>query len=222
LTDQIKSLPSNIKHTILFLNSDSKTLVIRFSETRRKHPLSNNTRTLKEAIELESHILEPLATAADLRINTNKMTIVELRKKIKASVSDQTNQSSTLITFMSFGFKNGTPIDADFIFDVRCLPNPYWDKELRQFSGQHERIINFLDNEPEVLDMFEDISSFVDRWIPKFIANERSYVTIAIGCTGGFHRSVYLSEKLTQWFLTKHTNTQLQHRELRYIEGLNK
>lgn len=218
LVDQLKQLPDSIKYSIIYLDADSKTLMKRFSETRRKHPLSDGKTTLKEAIEIETHILEPLSAAADLYINTSRMSVVELRKKIRQQICAEENAKMMSVTFMSFGFKRGVPIDADFVFDVRCLPNPYWQPELRELTGQHPDIVDFLGSQREVNDMFHDISTFVDRWLPHFADNQRSYVTVAIGCTGGMHRSVYLSERLKAWYSVKHNNVKINHRELKKLQ----
>ena len=198
---------------ILFLDAKSEILIKRFNETRRKHPLSNQTTDLKESIQLEHELLGPIADSANLIIDTSSLNLYDLRDLIKQRVIDQ--QEDTLsLQFQSFGFKHGIPIDVDFVFDVRCLPNPYWKSDLRNFTGQQQPVIDFLENETDVQDMLTDISKFVMRWLPKFIANNRSYLTIAIGCTGGKHRSVFLSEQLYDVFKNVHNNTQLRHREL--------
>lgn len=201
---------------ILFLDAKSEILIKRFSETRRKHPLSNQTTDLKESIQLERELLDPIADSANLTIDTSGLNLHELRDLIKQRVIDQKEETLSL-QFQSFGFKHGIPIDVDFVFDVRCLPNPYWKSHLRNYTGQQQPVIDFLAKEEDVQDMLTDIREFVTRWLPKFIANNRSYLTIAIGCTGGQHRSVFLSEQLYDVFKSVHDNTQLRHRELNKI-----
>jgi len=208
---EIESL-EDVDTQIVFLDSTSATLVKRFSETRRKHPLSNQKRDLKEALELETTLLDPISGKADLTIDTTKLTIHELRDLISTRITK--NKKSLALLIQSFGFKNGVPVDVDFVFDVRCLPNPHWVPNLRSLTGLDSKIEAFLEDHDEVENMFTDIQSFLDRWLPKFIANNRSYMTIGIGCTGGQHRSVYMSEKLFEAFKTKYENIQVKHREL--------
>ena len=124
------------------------------------------------------------------------------------------DQVGATLLFKSFGYKHGTPLDADFVFDIRCLPNPYWEQELRKYSGLDEPVIAFLDRQEEVAAMFSDICNFMEKWIPYFEREQRAYLTIAVGCTGGQHRSVYLTEKLAKYFSAKHVRTQVRHREL--------
>ncbi len=210
----IKQLPKDVQSDIIYLDANSKTLIKRFSETRRKHPLSNKQVALKEAIKAESHLLEPIASASDLTINTSQMSVHELRDIIVKRVSVLSSSTSMAILFISFGFKRGVPIDADIVYDVRCLPNPYWIQQLRSQTGRDQAVIEFLDNQPEVTEMFEDIQQYLDKWLPQFESNNRSYMTIAIGCTGGMHRSVYLSERLKNWYAERYDNVQVRHREL--------
>lgn len=198
---------------ILFLDARSPILIQRFSETRRKHPLSGQTTDLKEAIALERQLLEPIANSADLTIDTSNLTLHQLRDLVKQRIVGNTGPGMAL-QFQSFGFKRGIPVDVDLVFDVRCLPNPYWKPHLRGFSGQDQPVIDFLQGQDDVEDMYADISNYLDRWLPSFVANNRSYFTVAIGCTGGQHRSVYLCERLYKSFKDKYTNTQLRHREL--------
>ncbi|MDH5395226.1 MAG: RNase adapter RapZ, partial [Gammaproteobacteria bacterium] len=182
-------------------------------ETRRKHPLSGKETPLNEAIIQERHLLEPISAKADLRIDTSSTNVHQLRDLVKARV-DRADNKSISIMFESFGFKHGVPIDADFVFDVRCLPNPHWVPELRALTGFDEPVINYLNEHEEVKEMFDDISHFLDKWIPRFEQDNRSYITIAIGCTGGQHRSVYLVNKLAKLIKNKHNNALSRHREL--------
>ncbi len=202
-----------LKTEILFLDARSPILIQRFSETRRKHPLSGQATDLKEAIALERQYLEPIANSADLTIDTSSLTLHQLRDLIKQRIVENEAPGMAL-QFQSFGFKYGIPVDVDLVFDVRCLPNPYWKPHLRSFSGQDQPVIEFLEAEEDVNEMFDDISHYLKRWLPKFSANNRSYFTVAIGCTGGQHRSVYLSERLYNAFKQDHQNTQVRHREL--------
>jgi UPF0042 nucleotide-binding protein len=204
-----KTIPTEI----LFLDANSQTLLKRFSESRRKHPLSSESVGLREAIEKESELLEPISILANLTIDTSNMSLQALRQTVKARMlEDQTNAMALL--FQSFGFKNGVPVDADIVYDVRCLPNPYWDSSLRALTGLDDDVKKFLGDESEVSEMLEDISNYLEKWLPKFEANNRSYITVAVGCTGGQHRSVYLCERLAESFAGKISNVQVRHREV--------
>jgi UPF0042 nucleotide-binding protein len=197
---------------VIYLDANKATLIKRFSETRRKHPLSGNELDLAEAIGVEKMLLAPIADIASLTINTSNLNLYELRDMVLGRVVKQ-SQSGLSLLFMSFGYKHGIPLDADLVFDVRCLPNPYWKTELRGFTGQDEPVIAFLEAEPEVQSMMTDIHDFLQKWLPSFKQNRR-YLTVAIGCTGGQHRSVYLCQKLRDSFLPDYENTQVRHREL--------
>ncbi len=204
-----KTIPTEI----LFLDANSQTLLKRFSESRRKHPLSSESVGLREAIDKESELLEPISVLANLTIDTSNMSLQALRQTVKGRMlDDQTNAMALL--FQSFGFKNGVPVDADIVYDVRCLPNPFWDNSLRALTGLDDAVKKFLGDESEVSEMLEDISNYLEKWLPKFEANNRSYITVAVGCTGGQHRSVYLCERLAESFVGKISNVQVRHREL--------
>ncbi len=204
---------ANLKYQIIYLEADESILVKRYKETRRKHPLTNDHVSLLEGIALEKKLLDPLAKQYSLRIDTTHTSPQNLRKQIvDFSIGEQ--QGGTTLLFKSFGYKHGTPLDADFVFDIRCLPNPYWQQELRKYSGLDEPIISFLEEQQEVTDMFNDICSFIEKWLHAFQQEDRAYITIAIGCTGGQHRSVYLSEKLAKYFSLTEIRTQVRHREL--------
>ncbi|OUD14305.1 RNase adapter RapZ [Thioflexithrix psekupsensis] len=198
---------------ILFLESEDAVLIKRFSETRRKHPLTTDQLPLAEAIRHERALLAPLATRADIRINTSQMHVHQLRDMIRARVGLQPSEQLSLL-FQSFGFKYGVPSDVDFVFDVRCLPNPYWQMELRHQTGQESDVQQFLQSQPQVQQMLSSIRDFLEQWLPAFIADNRSYLTIAIGCTGGRHRSVYIAEQLALHFKTNRRGVLLRHREL--------
>lgn len=197
---------------VIYLDASKPTLIKRFSETRRKHPLSSDGIDLPEAIESEKKLLEPIADLASLTIDTSQLTLYQLREVVLERVARKTHTDLSL-QFMSFGYKHGIPVDADLVFDVRCLPNPYWKQELRAFTGRDQPVIDFLDSEPEVKAMLDDISQFLQKWLPSFQQNRR-YLTVAIGCTGGQHRSVYLCEKLQATFNTQREQVQVRHREL--------
>jgi len=203
----------NIDREIVFLDAQGDTLLQRFSATRRKHPLSDDNISLAEAINREKTLLDSISNLADLSIDTTHLSLQELREQVKSRVAEKATKDIALM-FHSFGFKHGVPIDADFVFDVRCLPNPFWDPSLRKYTGRDEPIIEFLKKEPEVNQMFHDIFSFLDRWVASFEANNRSYLTVAIGCTGGQHRSVFLVEQLAAAFSGRSSNIQIRHREM--------
>ncbi len=200
---------------VLFLDARTPTLIQRFSETRRKHPLSDESTDLREAIATERRLLEPIADVADLVIDTTNLTLHQLRDLVKKRIVGN-DPSGMAVLFESFGFKRGVPVDADLVFDVRCLPNPYWKPQLRALTGCDAAVIEFLQAQPLVSDMQADISNYLNRWLPHFEANNRSYITIAIGCTGGQHRSVYLAEQLGKAFSGQHGNVLVRHRELNH------
>lgn len=205
-----------VEVTVIYLDSASPALVKRFSETRRKHPLSNLQRDLREALDLESTLLDPISDLADLSVDTTSLTIHELRDLIRTRVAKDTHEFALL--FQSFAYKRGVPVDADLVFDVRCLPNPHWQPELKTLTGMNEPVQEFLDSQVDFAEMYQDLSAYLDHWLPKFEQNNRSYLTIAIGCTGGQHRSVYLSQKLFNHYRSRFANVQIRHRELQVSE----
>lgn len=218
-TDGISELPgildkldSEVVPEVLYLDADETILLQRFSATRRKHPLTNDHNSLAEAIEQENHYLAPIAVRADLKIDTSSLSVQELREQVRVQLVRR--PKGLALQFLSFGFKHGIPRDADLVFDVRCLPNPFWDKSLRMYTGRDKPIQEFLRGEPAVNEMFDDIHRFVQRWLPQYEKNQRSYLTIAIGCTGGQHRSVYLAEQLSAIFKETYATTQIRHRDL--------
>ena len=206
--DKLKAQGINVK--VLFLESTKQALVKRFSETRRRHPLSNDDITLGESIELERKLLAPLSELGH-HIDTSDLSANTLRGWVKDFVA-QEGKNITLL-FSSFGFKHGIPLDADFVFDVRCLPNPHYDPKLRPMTGRDAPVKAFLEQQPMVHDMYQDIQNFVTRWLPSFIQENRSYLTIAIGCTGGQHRSVHIVEELGKHF-SQQQQVLIRHREL--------
>lgn len=201
---------------IVYLDSSSPALVKRFSETRRKHPLSDNNTDLREALEVEKELLRPISNMADLILDTTNLSIHELRDLIKSRVAQE--HLGFALLFQSFAYKNGVPVDADIVFDVRCLPNPHWKPNLRSLTGLDNPVQQFLDGQPEFLEMFDDLSAHLRTWLPRFEANNRSYMTIAVGCTGGQHRSVYICLKLFNYFAPQWENVQIRHRELSKIQ----
>ena len=198
---------------IVFLEADNDILIQRFSETRRRHPLTDEHNDLEAAIGLERELLAPLRDAALLQINTSRTTLHELREIIRSRVAERSRGQLSLM-IQSFGFKHGMPRNADFVFDMRCLPNPHWHPELRPLTGRDAAVAEFLEQDNKVGQMFKDISTLLGRWIPCFEGEGRSYLTIAIGCTGGQHRSVYMTERLKQHFDAQGRPCLCNHREL--------
>ncbi|WP_049723616.1 RNase adapter RapZ [Gilvimarinus polysaccharolyticus] len=204
---------AGLPFTVVFLDADANKIVQRFSETRRKHPLSDKHTNLIEAIETEQQLLLPMRDSADWVVDTSTLNMHQLRDLVRERVAEP-NVEGMAVLFESFGFKHGPPNNADLVFDARCLPNPHWDPNLRSQTGLNPDVAKFLDEQPLVQDMLLDIQGFLTRWWPHYQANNRSYTTIAIGCTGGQHRSVYLCEKLQAHFATQLDNVQVRHREL--------
>jgi len=217
----MQSLPANLdeleqlglSYKILFLEADEEILVKRFSETRRKHPLTDHSTALVEGIQREKELLEPLALAAARRIDTSDTTAQELRGLVRDFAGREIGESLTLL-FESFGYKHSVPRDADFVFDVRCLPNPHWQEDLQPLSGLDPEVKAFLEQSTNVGEMIRQIHAFLEHWLPAFQAEHRSYITVAIGCTGGQHRSVFIADQLAQGFRNKPFNIQVRHREL--------
>ncbi|WP_281646644.1 RNase adapter RapZ [Parendozoicomonas sp. Alg238-R29] len=203
----------NLTGDIIYLDADHETLLKRFSATRRRHPLSDGESSLDEAIRKEAEVLGFIADAADMRVDTSRLSLHDLRSVIRQRVAGKERHELSL-QFQSFGFKKGVPIDADFVFDVRCLPNPYWREELRGMTGQQQPVQDFLSAHESVTRMRDDIFQFVHNWLPAFESGNRSYLTIGIGCTGGQHRSVYISELLAKAFEGIMASVQVRHREL--------
>lgn len=204
---------ANVPFHVLFLDTRLPVLMQRFSETRRKHPLSDKQTNLEEAVVTEQELLEPIRDAADQVLDTSNLNLHELRDLVKERVVGP-HETSMAILFESFGYKHGLPINADLVFDARCLPNPHWKTALRPLTGRDQGVIEFLEQEPDVAAMYADIELYLTHWLPRYKANNRSYMTIAIGCTGGQHRSVYLSEKLHAHFVQKFDNVQVRHRDI--------
>jgi RNase adapter protein RapZ len=202
-----------LRSEILFLHADDDTLIKRFSETRRRHPLSDRQTPLAEAVEHERSLLAPILGRADLVIDTTATTLHQLRELVRERL-DRRNDSRLSLLFLSFGFKHGLPKDADFVFDARCLPNPHWEPRLRPLCGRDPEVCQYLEAQPEVDQMLRQIGDFIETWLPLFEKENRSYLTVAIGCTGGQHRSVYLAERLSRRFNQQRDNVAVRHREL--------
>jgi UPF0042 nucleotide-binding protein len=198
---------------VVFLHASDEILLKRYSETRRRHPLDLGSMPLQEAIAQERRLLEPIVACADLIIDTGGTNIYQLRELIRARIHETPREVMSLL-FESFGFKNGVPTDADFVFDVRCLPNPHWEPQLRPLTGLDQPVIQFLACQPEALEMVADLRRLLETWLPRFEISDRSYLTVAIGCTGGQHRSVFIAEALTHYFSGIRHHVMVRHREL--------
>jgi UPF0042 nucleotide-binding protein len=208
---QLKTL--GLQYQIIFLEAEESVLVRRFKETRRKHPMTDKLTPLLEAVRLEKTMLDPLSRNAAVRFDTTHTTPHELRHLVHNYAQSADTPGMTLM-FESFGFKKGTPLDADYVFDVRCLPNPHWQEELRSLTGLDAPVVRFLDSEEQVQNMHQQLCHFLETWLPSFEAEHRSYMTIAVGCTGGQHRSVYLVNRLADYFSNKGIKALVRHREL--------
>ena len=204
---------TGLKVRVIFLQSDDKTLIRRYSETRRKHPLTDNTTPLVCGITEERRLLAPLEQDADRRIDTTRTNPLELRSIIR-DFAEARGQTGTTLVLKSFGFKYGTPMDADYLFDIRCLPNPYWKTELRDLSGLDEPVVRFFHRSPLVTQMVNQIAVFLEFWLPYFDLENRSYLMVALGCTGGQHRSVFVTEELASRFRLQELTVQTDHRDL--------
>ncbi|MCG8433054.1 MAG: RNase adapter RapZ [Gammaproteobacteria bacterium] len=206
--DELRASDLNVE--IIFLSADQETLFMRYSETRRKHPLSDEDRSLRDAIRQETGLLAPLAEQADLSIDTTHTSVHELRELIRMRMHHEASANLSILV-ESFAFKHGVPGDADFVFDVRCLPNPYWEPGLKDFTGKDREVIDYLESQDDVKAMLRDILELLKTWLPKFIAGNRSYMTIAIGCTGGQHRSVYFAERIAASLQEQYSHVVVRH-----------
>ncbi|HEY3699376.1 MAG TPA: RNase adapter RapZ [Spongiibacteraceae bacterium] len=209
----LEALPADVHTEVLYLDADDDSLIKRFSETRRRHPLSDEHTALSEAIAAEKRLLEPIAMVAGLTLDTRNMNVHELRGNLRTRVLGR-NAAGLSLLFVSFGYKRGVPVDSDLVFDLRVLPNPHWDPLLRSLTGHDGAVIAFLDEKSEVNEMFNDIYNMLRKWLPKFLAGNRSYLTVSLGCTGGQHRSVYMAERLAKAFSSEFKDVQVRHREL--------
>ena len=218
---EIKHLPGMIaelkkeglRTELVFIEANDGILTRRYSETRRKHPLSSRSVSLSAAINKERSIMGELSELADTRIDTSYTQMHELRELVRRRIA-QHPLSALSIQFTSFGYKHGIPLDADFVFDTRCLPNPYWKKNLRSLTGRNKSVIKFLSGQKQVGKMINHIKSFLSAWIPLFEADNRSYLCIGVGCTGGHHRSVYIVERLSEYFRKEGKHVIINHRDM--------
>ncbi|MGB5346123.1 MAG: RNase adapter RapZ [Woeseia sp.] len=214
LPDVIHELRSTgIQTDVIFLQASNDILLKRYSETRRRHPLAEAGSALRGAIARERELLGPVINLSDLVIDTSRSSVYELADTIRERIDRRAPRGLSVLV-ESFGFKHGIPADADFVFDLRSLPNPYWQPELRPLTGQQKEVQEFLDAQPAFLRMYNDILQFLLRWIPEYAHSERSYLTVAIGCTGGQHRSVYMTEKLAAALSQEHPSVLTRHSEI--------
>ncbi|EGU43725.1 RNase adapter RapZ [Vibrio splendidus] len=217
VTDTLEQLESatNIDVDVLFLDASKQTLLKRYSETRRIHPLSigQEKLSLEQAIDLEKTLLSPLAEQASIVIDSSDCNLYELSEKVRFKIEGKEKQE-LIIVFQSFGFKFGLPSDADYVFDVRFLPNPHWEPDLRPMTGLDAPIHSFLEQHQEVIELKQQIQGFVEQWLPMLEKNNRSYLSVAIGCTGGKHRSVYLTQKIGEYFEQLGHQVQIRHASL--------
>ncbi len=213
-SDVIRQLRADGIHPqVIFLEAEDNVLITRFKETRRRHPLTSKDCTLSEAISRERALLAPLKENADVVIDTTHTHLYQLRDLVRQRLYESAPDSFSVL-LQSFGYKNGVPQDADMVFDARCLPNPFWQPELRSLTGQDQEVIRYLEAQPEAAKMLASLEGFLDQWIPAFEHDNRAYLNIAIGCTGGQHRSVYLVEKLAEHLNGKRETVIVRHREL--------
>ena len=204
---------SDIEYSSIFTDADNATLIRRYGESRRLHPLSRKHLSLDQAILQETHLLAPLSSTADLRIDTSTLSIHDLSEQICERILGHKEKELVLV-FESFGFKHGTPKDADFVFDARFLPNPHWVPELRPLTGLDGPVRDYLQAQPDVMLYSQQIDTLLSNWLPHLERNNRSYVTVAIGCTGGQHRSVFITEQLAASFRARNKTVQVRHRTL--------
>ncbi len=202
-----------IQTTTLFLHSSTKILLSRFNATRRLHPLTNTKLDLKSAILKEASIMQGLKENSNLIIDTDELSPIQLKKQILSKISFIKKSEDILIQIQSFGYKNNIPNDSDFVFDVRCLKNPFWNKSLRLLSGKDSKVKSFIKRDPLALEMELHIIKFLNKWVPRFLKSDRNYLTISVGCTGGQHRSVYITEKVSM-NLRKKYNILVKHRDM--------
>jgi RNase adapter protein RapZ len=219
--DDLASIPSliadlrraGLRCEVLYLHAEDEVLLRRYAETRRRHPLAGGDRSLADAIAEERRLLHPLVDSADLVIDTSRMSVHALRDAIATRVETRAPGGLSIL-FESFGFKHGTPGDADFVFDARTLPNPYWEPALQPLTGRDANVIEFLEASPRVERMVGDLIRFIEGRLPEYEEANRGYLTLAIGCTGGQHRSVYLVERLAQHFRKKYPQLLVRHNAL--------
>ena len=208
-------IKENIAYTTIFLHSSSQTIISRYNATRRLHPLTSNKQSLSDSIISEKDIMQYLKEKSTIIIDTDNLTPIMLKEKILNITKKIIKKNDILIQIQSFGFKNDIPNDSDFVFDVRCLRNPFWNKKLRNLNGKNKSVSDYLGQDPLSRQMQKDILMFLTKWIIKFQKNDRSYLTISIGCTGGQHRSVFIVEMLYKELKKKYNDILIKHRDLR-------
>lgn len=213
LTELLNSIVHSDHTILLFFTADNAVLIRRYNDTRRRHPLSKKKLSLEEGIIQEKHALSPIQAVADLVIDTSTLSVHDLAAYLRKHLPPAENTDLT-ITFHSFGFKFGIPSNVDYVFDVRFLPNPHWKIELRPLTGRDDAVIDYLEEQPLVNQFVEDTAHYIEKWLPHLEQNNRSYLNIAIGCTGGQHRSVYIAEKLADYFAKKEKNIAIRHHTL--------
>lgn len=213
LESVLNQLPDSIQTKLIFLDCGRKTLIRRYSDSRRLHPLSNHDLSLEAAIDLESKLLDPLIQQANYVIDTTYLSAHELAENLRELLRGSAEKELQIVV-ESFGFKYGLPPDADYVFDVRFLPNPHWNPELRPMTGLEQPVIDFLERQTEVHNFIYQTRNYLDMWLPLLEKNNRSYLTIAIGCTGGKHRSVFIAEQLAQYFASRNKKVKVRHRSL--------
>lgn len=213
LSEILDYLPSKMNVEVIYLDAEDNVLVRRYSETRRLHPLSKQNMSLMEAIKNEKTLLDPIASKADLYIDTTEFNVHQLTELVRERVLGKKSAQLSLV-FESFGFKRGIPKDADYVFDVRFLPNPHWEPDLKPLTGQDQAVKDYLNSHPIVAKFTWQINNFLSTWLPHIERNNRSYLTVAIGCTGGQHRSVFVAEALADSYRKLYPNVQVRHREL--------
>lgn len=209
----LSQLPDTIQVKSIFLDCERNVLIRRYSDSRRLHPLSNQDLSLESAIELENHLLEPLFSQANYIIDTSHLSAHELSENLRTLLLGA-SEKDLIIIVESFGFKYGLPADADYVFDVRFLPNPHWNPELRPMTGLDQPVIDFLSKQTEVHQFIYHTRNYLERWLPQLEQNNRSYLTIAIGCTGGKHRSVFVAEQIGRYFESRGKKVQIRHKSL--------
>jgi UPF0042 nucleotide-binding protein len=214
LLDSLNFLPKGVEPEILFIDADDNTLLKRFGETRRLHPLSQKELPLLQALQTEHKMLEPIMERSTWRLDSSDLSLHQLSEQVTERVLGRADKK-LIIVFQSFGFKYGLPKDADFVFDARILPNPHWQPELKLLTGLDTDVQLFFRQQPLVTKFIYQLENFLDTWLPHFQRSNRSYLTIAIGCTGGQHRSVYISQQLAERFEQKDLKVQVRHRELK-------
>lgn len=220
--EDIRAVPQTVRKLkaegieceIVFIHAEDSVLLKRYSETHRPHPLAGDGRSLKDAIKAERELLGPLADEADVVLDSSRTSVHELRELVRARIHREERQGLSLM-FQSFGFRHGIPGDSDFVFDARGLPNPYWEPSLKTLTGRDPAVARYLEKHEIVQKFLKDTTGFLKYWIPKFESSNRRYLTISIGCTGGYHRSVYIVERLTEHFREQGREVLARHNELK-------